>query len=323
MKVSVILATYNEPKWLAKVIRGYAAQTHRDFELVIADDGSTADTAEAIERLRNETGLTILHVWHKDDGFRKCRILNKAIEAATSDYLVFSDGDCIPREDFLEAHVRHAAPGRFLSGGLVRLPMDVSHKISAEDIEEQRATDYSWLRNKGMSWNKKCLMLVKSKWQARLLDFLTTTRASWNGHNASGWKKDILEVNGFDERMGYGGEDRELGLRLMNKGIEPYQLRHRAVCVHLDHKRGYVHQDILAWNQEHRTMVSRMRLTWTRFGIAAAQEEATGGMILRFPTQQDEAVVLGAESTTQSTADGMIVKFPEREEQQQSARKAA
>lgn len=318
VRVSVILATYNEPKWLEKVIRGYAVQTHQDFEIVIADDGSKPETAETIERLKSETGLAIQHVWHKDDGFRKCKILNKAIQAATSDYLVFSDGDCIPREDFLEAHVRYAAPGRFLSGGLVRLPMDVSHQIDSADIQEQRATDYTWLRNSGMAWDKKCLMLVKSKWQARLLDMLTTTRATWNGHNASGWKKDLLEVNGFDERMGYGGEDRELGLRLMNKGIQPYQIRHRAVCVHLDHKRGYVQDDVLAWNKDHRTMVSQMQLTWTRFGIATAHEDVAAGMILQFPQQSE----VPAQASEDQVAEGMVVKFPEREEQKPT-RKAA
>ncbi|QDS96868.1 glycosyltransferase family 2 protein [Adhaeretor mobilis] len=321
MKVSAILATYNEPKWLEKVIWGYAVQTHESFELVIADDGSTAETAETIKKLRNETGLIIKHVWHEDDGFRKCRILNKAIQAATSDYLVFSDGDCIPRNDFLEAHVRYATPRRFLSGGLVRLPMDVSHKISVDDIQEQKATDYAWLRGSGMSWNKKCVMLVKSKWQARLCDFLTTTRATWNGHNASGWKEDILEVNGFDERMGYGGEDREMGLRLMNKGIQPVQIRHRAVCVHLDHKRGYVHKAILAWNKQHRQKVSRMRMTWTNYGIAG-QEDTSSGMILQFPGQPITPVDTDAEPAVASDSSNMVVSFPTQEEKQPT-RKAA
>ena len=124
MDISVILATYNQPEWLEKVVWGYAAQLHRSFEIVVADDGSTPETAVLISRLQHDTGIKIQHVWHEDRGFRKCRILNKAILTASHDYLVFSDGDCIPRQDFLTAHVRHAAPGRFLSGGLVRLPMD-------------------------------------------------------------------------------------------------------------------------------------------------------------------------------------------------------
>src|SRR5690606_11434645 len=93
MRVSVILSTYNQPAWLELVLWGYSVQTHRDFEIVIADDGSTQATAEMLERMRVATGLDIKHVWHEDEGFRKCRILNLALVQATGDYTIFSDGD--------------------------------------------------------------------------------------------------------------------------------------------------------------------------------------------------------------------------------------
>lgn len=96
MKLSVIITTYNSPVWLEKVLWGYSVQTHKDFEIVIGDDGSRDDTRETIDRLRKETGLTIKHIWQEDKGFRKCRILNKAILQADAPYLVFTDGDCIP-----------------------------------------------------------------------------------------------------------------------------------------------------------------------------------------------------------------------------------
>ena len=88
MFVSVILSTYESPDWLAKVVWGYAAQTHRDFELVIADDGSSPRTAECIGYLRHATKLSLRHVWHAKHGFRKCRILNRAILAVAGDYLI-------------------------------------------------------------------------------------------------------------------------------------------------------------------------------------------------------------------------------------------
>ena len=100
MNLSVIISTYNSPQWLEKVLWGYSVQTHHRFELIIADDGSTAETRELVDRMRADTGLTIKHVWQEDDGFRKCRILNKAVLEADADYLVFTDGDCIPRNDF-------------------------------------------------------------------------------------------------------------------------------------------------------------------------------------------------------------------------------
>jgi glycosyltransferase involved in cell wall biosynthesis len=228
MKISVILATYNAPRWLEHVIWGYAVQSAPPTEVVVADDGSTPETLQTIERLKLATGLRIKHVWHEDRGFRKCEILNKAILAASSEYLVFSDGDCIPRRDFLEVHQRFAAPGRFLSGGLLRLPMKLSQQIDRADIVSGRAFAPSWLLKNGLPPNRKCLLIAAPTSMGAALDRITTTRATWNGHNASGWKTDIVGVNGFDERMGYGGEDRELGERLVNFGVRPKQIRHRA-----------------------------------------------------------------------------------------------
>jgi hypothetical protein len=122
MNVSVVLATYNQPQWPEKVLWGYAVQSHRDFQLVIADDGSGPETDAVIERARTGTHMDLVHVWHADRGFRKCEIPNRAIVVADGDYLIFSDGDCIPREDFVITHMRSAEPDRFLSGGYLMLP---------------------------------------------------------------------------------------------------------------------------------------------------------------------------------------------------------
>ncbi len=274
MRLSVIISTYNQPQWLEKVIWGYIAQTHQDFELVIADDGSREDTRQMIERLQRATDLTIRHVWHEDIGFRKCTILNRAIERAESDYLVFSDGDCIPRCDFLAVHARNAKPGHFLSGGYFKLPMSISQKISIDDILHRRATNPAWLRAQGMPRRWKMTKLSAGPILGRWLDFVTTTKASWNGHNSSGWKADILRVNGFDERMEWGAEDRELGERLMNCGIRGKRIRYRAVCVHLDHARKYVRQEAIERNREIRRETRESHATWTNFGIVKKQQLA-------------------------------------------------
>ena len=274
MRLSVIISTYNQPQWLEKVIWGYIAQTHQDFELIIADDGSREDTRQMIERLLRATDLTIRHVWHEDIGFRKCTILNRAIERAESDYLVFSDGDCIPRCDFLAVHDRNAKPGHFLSGGYFKLPMSISQKISIDDILHRRATNPVWLRAQGMPRRWKMTKLSAGPMLGRWLDFVTTTKASWNGHNSSGWKADILRVNGFDERMEWGAEDRELGERLMNCGIRGRRIRYRAVCVHLDHARKYVRQEAIERNREIRRETRESHATWTNFGIVKQQQLA-------------------------------------------------
>ena len=281
MRLSVIISTYNQPLWLEKVIWGYAVQTHRDFELVVADDGSAEETGHMIDRLRRESGLTIRHVWHEDRGFRKCAILNRAIVEAAAEYLVFTDGDCIPRRDFLSQHRRLAEQGRFLSGGALRLPVDISRQISKDDITAGRATNVAWLRTLGLPWHRKQLKLLVGARLGTLVDWISTTRPTWNGGNSSTWKADLLRVNGFDERMEYGGEDRELGERLINSGLRGKSIRYRAVCVHLDHSRGYVHQKAIERNLEIRRQTHAMRKVWTQFGIVKQPQpvEVCSGLI--------------------------------------------
>lgn len=246
MRISVIITTYNQPAWLEKVLWGFAAQSLRDFEVVVADDGSGEETRRVIEGARPDLPA-LRHVWHEDRGFGKCEILNKAIIAAAGDYLVFTDGDCIPRRDFLAVHERLARPGSFLSGGYIKLPMDVSRAIDRDDVTSGRATDLGWLRSHGAR-GRQMARLGVPRGMGALLDLLTPTRASFNGHNASVWKTDALAVNGFDERMGWGGLDREFGERLENAGIRGRQIRHRALVVHLDHPRGYKKPEIVARN---------------------------------------------------------------------------
>lgn len=264
--VSVILSTYNHPDWLEKALIGYAAQDRRDFELVVADDGSGPETRARLEALRPQLPFPLVHVWQADEGFRKCRALNLAVLAATGDYLIFSDGDCIPRSDFVSVHLRERAPGRFLSGGYCKLPLALSQRIDRADIESGRATDPAWLYANGMT--QRTLKIARHpRWRQRLLNALTPTKPRWHGHNASAWKADVLRVNGFDERMSYGAEDLEFGDRLENAGICGKQIRFSAVCVHLDHGRGYVQPGMRVANERLREITRRERRVRTDYGL--------------------------------------------------------
>lgn len=146
MQVSVIVSTYNQPEWLEKVLWGYNIQSFKEFELIVADDGSGKATREVLERLTPRLSYPLKHVWHEDRGFRKCEILNKAILAASTDYLVFTDGDCIPRNDFIEKHMKFRKKGYFLSGGYHKLSMDTSREIRSRDIESQACFNIRWLK---------------------------------------------------------------------------------------------------------------------------------------------------------------------------------
>ncbi len=273
MSTSVIISTYNSPAWLRKVVWGYQAQTRTDFELIVADDGSRDDTRLAVEELSAHSPFPIRHVWQEDKGFRKCEILNKAIAASEGDYLIISDGDCVPRADFVQVHMDLRQEDHFVSGGYCKLPMLTSETITREDIVNQNAFDPAWLRANGCP-NVPLKLRARGAF-AKLLNYITPTSPTWNGHNASGWKKNILAVNGFNEDMEYGGEDREMGERLINNGIAPIQARHLAICIHLDHARAYIRGEALEKNAEIRELTRRSGIAWAERGIVKGPRPTT------------------------------------------------
>ena len=273
MLISVILTTYNEPRWLEHVLTGYGVQSHRDFELVVADDGSRPDTRDVVDRLRRELSPPLVHVWHQDEGFRKTLILNRAIQASGGEYLIFTDGDCIPRRDLVEVHASLAEEGRFLSGGYLKLSPGVSRRVTKEAVRSGEVFDSSWLRARGWKRGRRGFRLSRSLVLARFLDAATPTRPTWNGHNASTWKEAIVEVNGFDLDMGYGGLDRALGERLENLGVRGKQIRYRAPCVHLAHRQPYRDPEVLAHNKSIRERIRKGGETRARMGLAELQPD--------------------------------------------------
>ncbi len=281
MRASVIITTYNQPEQLEKVLWGYGAQMGADFELIVADDGSDLSTTEVIDRVSQAAGLDVQHIWHEHRGFRKTEILNRAIVAARAPYLIFSDGDCIPRDDFVATHERLAEPGFFLSGGYLKLPRDVSARITVADVRSGDATRPEWLRDRGWHPGKRALRLLRAKPVASLLDVITPTRRTWNGHNSSAWKDAVVAANGFDLDMGYGGLDRALGERLMNAGVRGRQVRHRTPCLHLYHERPYVDREKWKRNHEIRHRIRRNRETRAVQGIA--EMPADDSLLIRRP----------------------------------------
>lgn len=265
--LSVIISTYNQPEWLEKVLWSYEHQTFKNFEVVIADDGSGEATKMLIDQIQNEVSYPIQHVWHEDNGFQKTIILNKATVASKGHYLVYTDGDCIARKDFLQIHSENKEQGYFLSGGYFKLPMKISMIIGRKEIESQICFDIDWLKEHGLKFSFKNNKITAKGFKQEFLNAVTPTKATWNGHNSSGWKTDILSANGYDERMQYGGEDRELGERLFNSGIKAKQLRYSAICLHLDHTRGYVKPEMIEKNKQIRTATKHQNIKRTLYGI--------------------------------------------------------
>jgi glycosyltransferase involved in cell wall biosynthesis len=268
-KIGVIISTYNNPEWLKKTLWGYLCQTRPADEIIIADDGSREDTRLLIESFKNK--LPIKHVWHEDNGFRKTEILNKALVASTADYLVFTDQDCVPRADFLETHERYAQKGYFLSGGYFRLTVDTSQKLTQDEIVSGEAFGLKWFRKQKQPVTFKFAKLINNRRFSRFMNIITPAKATWNGCNSSGWRTDLLYVNGFNEDMKYGGEDREFGERLMNWGIKAKQIRYSAILLHLDHPRPYKNREAIAKNLEIRRNTRKNRVVKTSAGIEKSE----------------------------------------------------
>lgn len=276
---TVIVATYRQPEWLEKVLWGFAAQGCDDFEVIVTDDGSGPETARVVERIARESALRLRHLWQEDRGFRKCRALNRAILAARGEYLIFTDGDCVPRDDLVDRHLDLAEPGAFLGGAAVRLPSEAGRAMGRKEILSGRATSPAWLLRHGWRPGHRLFRAFRSRRLGAILDTITPTKAVFNGGNSSVWREAAVAVNGFDEQMAYRGEDGAFGDRLVNLGLEARQVRWRAVTYHLDHDRPYVSDEMLERNLAIRRRIWREGEVRARRGLAelSGRENAPRG----------------------------------------------
>src|SRR5689334_24800711 len=143
--ISVIVATYNRPDALAAVLRSLSRQTDRDFELLVADDGSGPETGRLVTEWAARMPVRLEHVWHPDRGFRLAEIRNRAIRASAGTYCVFLDGDCIARPDFVAAHRRLAEPGCFVTGNRILLSRELTERILRDGVEPERWGFANWI----------------------------------------------------------------------------------------------------------------------------------------------------------------------------------
>lgn len=241
-RASVIVSTYNQPAFLELVVASLARQSCPDFEVVVADDGSGDDTRRLVESLTFRASFPILHVWQEDDGFRKPAILNRAVSAATTDYLIFNDGDCLAHRHFVRGHLELARQGAYLIGRTPRLGRALTERITVRAVEQGRAQRVN-LANvvdylRGRTTKLEFGVYVGNELLFRLVQKTKKVLELWGG-NFSCWKSDYVRVNGFNEEIrGWGKEDDELGVRLKNSGLVPISAANRAVNFHLWHPKG-------------------------------------------------------------------------------------
>jgi glycosyltransferase involved in cell wall biosynthesis len=270
MRTELIVATYENPRALGLSLASVARQAVRPDGVAIADDGSGAETRAVVEAFAAaHPELGVRHVWHEDRGFRKNAILNRAIASSEADFLVFIDGDVLVRPDFLARHLELARPDRWASGSLIRLDAAATAAVTEELVASGRVFERDWLKEHGAvdrlgTWLKTRPMPAPV---LKALDLATPVQKAWGGANSSAFREAILKVNGFDESMRYGGEDKELGVRLTNSGVRGRHLRYTASVVHLDHPRGYADPATIRANKARVRAARRSGLAWAADGI--------------------------------------------------------
>lgn len=218
--ISIVITTYNRSDALACVLRALEHQSDRHFEVIIADDGSSDFHCERIRAIQRLVNYSIAHVWHPDVGFTASKVRNLGVAAASGEYLILLDGDCIPEVDFVARHRKLAQTGWFVNGSRVLLSPTFSARVIEGTINLTRRSLGVWLARRVLG---HCSKLAGA---LRLPDFPGRRQAAfkWKGIrscNMSLAKRDYLAVNGFDETfVGWGHEDADFVLRLHNAGLQ-------------------------------------------------------------------------------------------------------
>ena len=227
MKISLVINTFEQPDYLARVLAAVAGQTAPPEEVLLADDGSGPPTRELFSSWSAGRKFGAAHFWQPHEDFRRARILNETIAKARGDYLVFLDGDTVPHPEFIADHAAAGRPGFFVQG----------HRA----LIEQKAA--AWFgknlfpadRRRALLQNQISGLKNAFRWPLAVHKIKPHLRGI-RGCNLAIWRGDLLRVNGYNEDFaGWGREDSELAARLFNAGVQRLDLRGRALCFHLWH----------------------------------------------------------------------------------------
>jgi glycosyltransferase involved in cell wall biosynthesis len=236
MLISVIVTTYNRPDALRAVLDGLAAQRDRSFEVIVADDGSTASTAELLKKLAPAFPMRLLHVWQEDLGFRAGAARNRAVEHASGDYLIFVDGDCVPRPSFVARHRRLSEPDWMVAGNRVLLSESFTQLALAGGIPLHLLAYREWVRARMRGHVNRTLPLLPLPF-GPLRKLAASHWQRIRTCNLGLWSSDFQRVGGFDESFeGWGYEDSDLAVRLLNAGVRRKDGGFATGVLHLWHR---------------------------------------------------------------------------------------
>jgi glycosyltransferase involved in cell wall biosynthesis len=250
--ISVIITSYNSSACLRLVLAALERQTDRAFEVIIADDGSNEQELASIRQIMASCHFPVQMVWQEDQGFRAAKARNRAVVQAVGDYLVFLDGDCIARPDFIAQHRALAEPGYWVPGNRILLSKNFTQGLFTADQAEFCDHLLYWCYQRWRGACNRCLPLFR--WPRSWGRKQCLTR--WQGAktcNLGVWKQDFLGVNGFDERyQGWGYEDSDFVIRLIRSSI--YRKSGRFAipvfhCWHPENNRTDTEQNLARLNQ--------------------------------------------------------------------------
>ena len=234
MLISVIITTYNSPDFLKKCLNSFLKQKDKNFEIVIADDGSTEDTKRTIENFK-DSFFKVSHAWHEDIGFRAAKIRNEAVKLASGEFLVFIDGDCIVFDDFIMNHRSLSEKGYFSRGNRSMLSLKFSERI----IYEEDQNKIGFLKFIRLRLNKDINRILPVM-RFPNYPFRKLNKKKWQGAktcNLGVWKSDFESINGYDENYeGWGREDSDFVVRLINNNILRKEAIFSTGLLHLKHE---------------------------------------------------------------------------------------
>ncbi len=266
VSTSLILTTYNWENALTAVLRSIAVQHRLPDEVIVADDGSGEDTRLLIQNLAQDFPVPLHHVWQEDEGFRAAQARNRAIASSRCEYILMIDGDMVLHPDFVADHQLLAQAGCYLQG----------KRFQATPDETRRLLNGGSIRIgplQNFNFHERFCFHRRHAWHAPWLAHFKARL----GHpgavmscNMSFWRKDLIRINGFDERMqGYGSEDLELAVRLDHLDLRRRSLRYAALAVHLYHASRAVgdRNDPGLPNNGLLEITRRSGCTWTEYGL--------------------------------------------------------
>lgn len=247
MNVSLIISVYKDVASLRTVLEGLKFQTWRDYQVVISEDGESGEMRNFLHGYAHEGPL--LHLTQPDVGWRKNQALNRAIQRAAGDYLIFIDGDCVLHHRFIENHVRFSGKRKILAGKRVKLgpAFSAMFREGISDLpalERKVEKEKRAMRKDGAKFYEEAFYIDPDGF----LSFIPKLRKmhQLKGCNMSFYREDIEAINGFDEdyQLPAIGEDIDLTWRFRGLGYELFSLRNLAVQYHLYHKENWSDQSV-------------------------------------------------------------------------------